>query len=118
MAGFCVYCNENRGSIKLVNVVSRLTTVSFLRIALLTDLVRYILKWTTFSVIRTLVLAKSVCCVTRAWRSASREEDNIEMNPTCKSYAGPPVMDSSGSGYGSVANTTINFGLHKKREIL
>jgi len=52
--------------------------------------------------------------VTRAGRSASREEHNIEMNPTCKSYAGPPVMDSSGSGYGSVANT----GLRKRREIL
>jgi len=59
-----------------------------------------------------------VCCVTGARRSASRREDNIEMNPTCKSYAGPPVMVSSGSGYGSVANTTINFGLHKRQEIL
>jgi hypothetical protein len=66
----------------------------------------------------TLILAKSVCCVTRAGRSASRDLDNIKMNPTCKSYAGPPVMDSSGSGYGSVANITINFGLHKLQKIL
>jgi len=66
----------------------------------------------------TLVLAKSVCSATRAGRSASRDQDNIEMNPTCKSYAGPPVMDSSGSGYSSVSNITINFGLHKWQEIL
>lgn len=37
---FCVYCNENCGSVKSVNVVSRLTTASFLRIAPPTDLVR------------------------------------------------------------------------------
>ena len=59
-----------------------------------------------------------MCCVTREGSSACREEDNIEMNPTCKSYTGPSEMDSSGSGYASVANTTVNFGLHKRRTIL